>query len=111
MQRRRHDQVCYVAFYLAHGLPFSRVMNASALVAGWPFAVLLTLYAPWADRAPLCGVVIRKDDTSRLFVLERDGIAFPIQFDGTTTICGVDGYPVSIDHIHVGDHVEVVECG
>ena len=84
-------------------------MNVSALVAGWPFAVLLTLYARCADRAPLCGIVTRKDDRSKLFVLERDGIAYPMQIDVATTICGVDGYPVSIDAIHVGDHVEVVQ--
>lgn len=84
-------------------------MNASALVAGWPFAVLLMLYARDADRAPHCGIVIRKDDRSELFVLERDGIAYPIQINVATTICGVDGYPVSLDDIHVGDHVEVVQ--
>jgi hypothetical protein len=42
-------------------------------------------------------------------VLERDGIAYPVQIDVATTICGVDGYPVSIDDIHVGDHVEIVQ--
>lgn len=84
-------------------------MNVSALVGGWPFAVLLTLYARCADRAPLCGIVIRKDDRSKLFVLEQDGIAYAIQIDAATTICGVDGYPFSIDDIRVGDHVEVVQ--
>jgi hypothetical protein len=84
-------------------------MNASALVAGWPFAVLLMLYARCADRAPLCGIVTRKDERGTLLVLERDGIAYPIQINVATTICGVDGYPVSIDAIHVGDHVEVVQ--
>jgi hypothetical protein len=84
-------------------------MNAAALVAGWPFAVLLTLYTRRADRAPLYGIVVRKDDRSKLFVLERDGIAYPMQIDVATTICGVDGYPVSPDDVHVGDHVEVIQ--
>ena len=84
-------------------------MNVTALVAGWPFAVLLMLYARYADRAPLCGIVIGKDDQSKLFVLERDGIAYPMEINVATTICGVDGYPVSLDGIHVGDHVEVVQ--
>lgn len=84
-------------------------MNVSAFVAGWPFPALLMLYARCADRAPLCGVVTRKDDRNKLFVLERDGIAYPMQFDVATTICGVDGYPVSLDDIHVGHHVEVVQ--
>lgn len=84
-------------------------MNVSAFVAGWPFAVLLMLYARHADRAPLCGMVIAKDDRSRRFVLERDGIAYPMQINVATTICGVDGYPVSLDGIHVGDHLEVVQ--
>jgi len=84
-------------------------MNVSALVAGWPFAVLLMLYARSADQAPHCGIVTRKDDRSKLFVLERDGIAYPMQIDVATTICGVDGYPVSLDDVHVGDHVQVVQ--
>ena len=85
------------------------MMNVTALVAGWPFAILLTLYAGCADRAPLSGIVIRKDDRSKHFVLERDGIAYPMQIDVATTICGVDGYPVSLEDIYVGDHVEVVQ--
>jgi len=32
-----------------------------------------------------------------------------MQINVATTICGVDGYPVSLDDIHVGDHVEVVQ--
>jgi hypothetical protein len=83
-------------------------MNVSALVAGWPFAVLLMVYARCADQAPLCGIVIRKDDQSKLLVLEREGIPYPMQIDVATTMCGVDGYPVSIDSIRVGDHVEVI---
>ena len=84
-------------------------MNASALVAGWPFAGLLMLYAWCADQAPLCGIVIRKDDRSKLLVLERDGIAYPMQIDVASTICGVDGYPVSLDDAHVGDHVQIIQ--
>jgi hypothetical protein len=84
-------------------------MNVSALVAGWPFAILLMLYARCADRAPLCGIVVEKDDRSKVLILERDGIAHPVQINLATTICGMDGYPVSIDDILVGDHVEVVQ--
>ena len=83
-------------------------MNASGLVGGWPFAVLLMLYARCADRAPLCGIVIGKEDHGKRLVLERDGIAYPMQIDVATTICGVDGYPVSLDDIDAGDHVEIV---
>ncbi len=89
----------------------SGVMNVSAFVAGWPFAALLTLCARCADRAPLCGIVKRKDERSALLVLEQDGIAYPIQLDVAITICGVDGYPVSLDNVQVGDHVEVVQRG
>jgi hypothetical protein len=84
-------------------------MNVNALAAGWPFAILLVLYARCDDRAPLCGTVIEKDHRSKALVLERDGIAYPVQIDVATTICGVDGYPVSIDDIHVGDHIEIVQ--
>lgn len=89
--------------------PPSLVMNVSALVAGWPFAVLLMLYARGADWAPLCGIVIEKDDRNKVLVLERDGIACPMQINAETTIYGVDGYPVSIDDVHVGGQVEVVQ--
>ena len=84
-------------------------MNVSALVAGWPFAVLLMLYARGTDRAPLCGTVIGKDDRNNVLVLERDGIACTMQINAATTIYGVDGYPVSIDDVHLGGHVEVVQ--
>jgi len=84
-------------------------MNVSALVAGWPFAVLLMLYARGADRAPLCGIVIGKDDRTNALVLDRDGIPCTMQISAATTIYGVDGYPVSIDDVHVGAHVEVVQ--
>jgi hypothetical protein len=84
-------------------------MNVSALAAGWPFAILLMLYARCDVRAPLCGVVIEKDHRSKALVLERDGILYPVQIDAATMICGVDSYPVSTDNIHVGDHVEIVQ--
>jgi hypothetical protein len=84
-------------------------MNVSALAAGWPFAILLMLYPRCDNRAPLCGVVIEKDHRSKALVLERDGIVYPVQIDVATMICGVDGYPVPIDNIHVGDHVEIVQ--
>ena len=84
-------------------------MNVSALAAGWPFAILPMLYARCDDRAPLCGMVIEKDNRSKALVLERDGIVYPVQIDVATTICGVDGYPVSIDNIHAGDRVEIVQ--
>jgi hypothetical protein len=52
-------------------------MNVSALAAGWPFAILLMLYARCDDRAPLCGMVIEKDRRSKALVLERDRIVYP----------------------------------
>lgn len=67
------------------------------------------LYARDADRAPLCGVVIGKDSRNKVLVLERDGIACTMQIDAATAIYGVDGYPVSVDDVHVGGHVEVVQ--
>ena len=84
-------------------------MNVSALVAGWPFAVLLMLHARCADRAPLRGIVIGKDDRNKVLVLELDGIAHSMQINAATTIYGVDGDPISIDAVHVGGHVEVVQ--
>jgi len=84
-------------------------MNVSALVAGWPFAVLLMLSARCANSTPLCGIVIAKDDRSKLFVLERDGIAYPIQIDVATMVCGVDGYPLFLEDVRVGDHVQIVQ--
>ena len=84
-------------------------MNMSALAAGWPFAILLMLYARCDDRAPLCGMVIEKDHRSKALVLERDGTAYSVLIDGGTTICGVDGYPVPIDDVDVGDQVEIAQ--
>jgi len=84
-------------------------MNVSALAAGWPFAILLMLYARCDDRSPLCGMVIEKDHRSKVLVLQRDGTVYPVRIDVATTICGMDGYPVSIDDIHVGDQVEIVQ--
>jgi hypothetical protein len=84
-------------------------MNVSALAAGWPFAILLILYARCDDQAPLCGMVIDKDHRSKALVLERDGIVYPVQIDVATMICGVDGYPVSMDDIRVGAYVEIVQ--
>jgi hypothetical protein len=84
-------------------------MNVSVLMAGWPFAVLLMMYARCADRARLSGIVIGKDDRSGVLVLERDGIAYPLQIDVTTMILGVDGYPVPLHAIRVGDHAEVLQ--
>ena len=72
-------------------------MNVSVLVAGWPFAILLMLHGRCDDRLPLCGMVIKKDQRSKDLVLERDGTVYLVRIDVATTICGVDGYPVSID--------------
>jgi hypothetical protein len=84
-------------------------MNVTALAAGWPFAVLLILYARCDDRAPLCGMVIDKDNRSKALVLERDGIVYSVRIDVANTICGVDGYPISMDDIRVGAYVEIVQ--
>jgi hypothetical protein len=84
-------------------------MNIGALLAGWPFAILLLLYGRRASQAPLCGIVREKDHRSKALVLERDGLAYPVQINVTTMMCGVDGYPVSLDDIFVGDHVEIVQ--
>jgi len=84
-------------------------MNVGVLLAGWPFATLLVFYGQYAGHAPLCGVVRGKDHRSKALVLERDGKAYSVQIKLTTRICGVDGYPVCIDEILVGDHVEVVQ--
>lgn len=62
-------------------------MNVGVLLAGWPFATLLALYGQYAGHTPLCSAVRGKDHRS----LWRDG------------------YPVCIDEILVGDHVEVVQ--
>ena len=86
-------------------------MNVSALAAGWPFAILLMLDTRCGDRAPLCDIVIKKDQRSKALVLDRDGIVYPVKVNVATTICGMDGYPVSIDDVHVGDHVGIGDGG
>jgi len=82
-------------------------MNSSVLVAGWPFAVLLMLYAQFANRTLRSGVVEDRDVGNKLLILVRDGTASPIHIDGATTICGVDGYPVPFEDIRIGDYVEI----
>jgi len=84
-------------------------VNVSALVAGWSFAIPLVTCALCAERAPLCGTGTERNHRSWILVLERDGITYSVQIDVATTLCGVDGYSVSIFDIHVGDHVEVVQ--
>ncbi len=83
-------------------------MNVSAFLSGWPFAILLMLYAR-VGQAPLGGIVVGKDDAKKLVTLEQDGITCPIQIGAATTICGMDGYPVSLEDLELGHNVEVFQ--
>jgi hypothetical protein len=89
-------------------------MNSLVLVAGWPFAGLLALGARRldADSSATCrsGIVMEKDDRRGSLVLEAGDATGLIEIDeGTTAVLGVDGYPISLAEIRVGDVVEAIQ--
>jgi len=89
-------------------------MNWLVLVAGWPFAGLLALGARRldADSSATCrsGIVMENDGRRGSLVLETGDATGLIEIDeGTTVLFGVDGYPISLAEIRVGDLVEAVQ--
>jgi hypothetical protein len=89
-------------------------MNCRVLAAGWPFAGLLALSArrvdPEACAMSRSGVVTENDGRKGRLVLEPGDAAGLVEIDeATTTLYGVDGYPISLAQLRVGDLVELVQ--
>jgi len=84
-------------------------MNSSVLAAGWPFAWFLPWHATHADAAPPSGVVTENDRRGRLLVGKPDGTTDVIELDSATPVFGVDGYPVALGDLRVGDVVAVLQ--
>jgi hypothetical protein len=89
-------------------------MNSLVLVAGWPFAGLLTLSARRLDddSSVTCrgGIVMENDVRRGSLVLEAEDATGLLEIDeGTTALFGVDGYPISLAEIRVGDLVEAIQ--
>jgi hypothetical protein len=83
------------------------------LVAGWPFAGLLTLDTRRADGSVRSGVVTEHGDDISLLLLEPGAPTDVIKIGVATALYGLDGYPISPEAINIGDHAEVVleKCG
>ena len=89
-------------------------MNWLVLVAGWPFAGLLALDARRldADSSATCrsGIVLENNGGKGSLVLESEDSTGLVEIDeGTTALFGVDGYPISLAEIRVGDLVEAIQ--
>ena len=89
-------------------------MNCRVLVAGWPFAGLLALSArrldPDSSATCRSGVVTENDGRRGSLVIEPGDVAGLIEIDeATTALYGVDGYPISLAELRVGDRVEAVQ--
>ena len=84
-------------------------MNSSVLHAGWPFAWLRLWQSADGEAAPESGVVTEKEGRSRLIVDKTDGSTDVIELDSATPIYGVDGYPLTLDDLRVGDVVEILQ--
>ena len=89
-------------------------MNCRVLVAGWPFAGLLELTTRRLDRdsSATCrsGVVTENDGRKGSLLIEPGDVAGLIEIDeATTALYGVDGYPISLAELRIGDRVEAVQ--
>ena len=84
-------------------------MNISILSAGWPVAWFLLWQAAHAEAAPQSGVVTENDPRCRLLVRKPNGTTDVIELDSATSIFGVDGYPLALADLRVGDAVSVVQ--
>ena len=89
-------------------------MNCRVLVAGWPFAGLLALTTrrPDPDSSSTCrsGVVTENDGRKGSLLIEPGDVAGLIEIDAATTaLYGVDGYPISLAELRIGDRVEAVQ--
>ena len=84
-------------------------MNRSAAYAGWPFAWFLHWGGTPYDKELEGAVVTENDRRGRLEVRMPDGAASVIDLDGTTPVFGVDGYPLPLGRLRIGDLVAVVQ--
>ncbi len=89
-------------------------MNWLVLVAGWPFAGLLALDARRLDADSSAthrsGIVLENDGRRGSLVLETEDATGLIEIDEeTTALFGVDGYPISLAEIRVGDLVDAIQ--
>jgi hypothetical protein len=89
-------------------------MNCAVLVAGWPFAGLLALSArrldPDSSATCRSGIVTENDGRRGSLVIEPGDVAGLIEIDeATTALFGVDGYPIPLAKLRVGDLVEAVQ--
>lgn len=88
-------------------------MNCRVLAAGWPFAGLLALEANRADglsdSETRSGVIARDEDGSDLLVYEANDSYVTVELEGATPTFGVDGYPIALADLSVGDVVQVVQ--
>ena len=89
-------------------------MNPRVLSAGWPFAGLLALEASRiegpVDAETRSGVVARDEHGSDLIVCEANDSYITMELEGTIPAFGVDGYPISLADLRVGDVVQVVQA-
>jgi len=89
-------------------------MNCRVLVAGWPFAGLLALSVrrldPDSSATCRSGVVTENNGRKGSLLIEPGDVAGLIEIDeATTALYGVDGYPISLAELRVGDRVEAVQ--
>jgi len=84
-------------------------MNSSVLCAGWPFAWFLQWGATHTDAALQSGVVTGNDRQGQLLVSKPDGASDVIDLDWATLVFGVDGYPLTLGDLRIGDVVAVVQ--
>ena len=84
-------------------------MRISVLSAGWPVAWFLLWHATHAEAALQGGVVTENDPRGRLLVRKPDGTTDVIELDSATSVFGVDGYPLAVGDLRIGDAVAVVQ--
>jgi len=89
-------------------------MNCRVLAAGWPFAGLLALEANRGDALPGSetrhGVIARDEHGSDLLVYEANDSYVTVELEDATPAFGVDGYPIPLTDLSVGDVVQVVQA-
>ena len=89
-------------------------MNCRVLAAGWPFAGLLGLEASRGDTLAGSetrhGVIARDEQGSDLLVYEANDSYVTVELEDATPAFGVDGYPIPLTDLSVGDVVQVVQA-
>jgi len=86
-------------------------MNRRVLAAGWPFAGLLALSArrPDQDSCAVSRSGIVTESEGRLVLDPRDGADLIEIDEATTALYGVDGYPISLAELRIGELVEAIQ--